>query len=230
MQALESLYPSTAKLAAGMRELENDPNADIPSFGNITGSADGDADSRAIVTLAAWDTWSLDADAQLSYAINQGIKGASNYQVALRKQAVDGKALAQAQAEAIKAGHEYAQAAMEVIACNKDAANLQELLKQYQGDKEQYALADAKFYNRVLAIRTSLVIQMQKLVWAYKYRALADSSVVLDSQKETTAFRADLLSLDYEIQTADEKYATDYQREWEAASIPSRGNPIADFV
>ncbi|KAI8959809.1 hypothetical protein F5Y11DRAFT_331864 [Daldinia sp. FL1419] len=211
MQALESLYPSTEKLVVGMRELENNPNADIPFFDKITGSADGDVDSRAIVTLAAWETWSLDADAQLNYAIEQGIDGASDYQVALRKQAVNGKALAQAQAQAIKAGHEYAQAVLEVVACNKDAANLKELLKQYQGNKEQYALAEAKFYNRVLAIRTSLVIQMQKLVWAYKYRALADSSVVLDSQKETIDFQADLLILDQEIQTADEKYATDYQ-------------------
>lgn len=211
MQALETLYPSTEKLAAAMRELENDPNADIPSFGKITGGADGDADSRAIVTLAAWNTWSLDADAQLNYAINQGINGASSYQLALRKQAVDGKALAQAQAEAIKAGHEYAQAAMEVVSCNRDAASLQELLERYKVNKKQYALAKAKFYDRVLAIRTSLVIQMQKLVWAYKYRALADSLVVLDSQKDTTGFQADLFSLKDEIQRADEKYATDYQ-------------------
>ena len=54
---------------------------------------------------------------------------------------MNGKALAQAQAEAIKAGHEYAQAAIEVLSCNKDAAELEELLKQYQGNKEQFALA-----------------------------------------------------------------------------------------
>ena len=64
-----------------MRGLKNDPNANIPSFGKITGSADGDADSRAVIALAAWDTWSLDADAQLNYAVNQDIDGASNYQV-----------------------------------------------------------------------------------------------------------------------------------------------------
>ncbi|KAI1440047.1 hypothetical protein F5Y02DRAFT_432667 [Annulohypoxylon stygium] len=211
MQALETLYPSTGKLAAAMRELENDSHAGIPSFGKITGGADGDADSRAIVTLAAWDTWSIDADAQLNYAIKQGINGASSYHLALRKQAIDGKALAQAQAEAIKAGHEYAQAAMEVVSCNRDMANLKELLERYKVNKEQYALAEAKFYDRVLAIRTSLVIQMQKLVWAYKYRALADTSVVLDSQKDTIRCQADLSSLKEEIQRADEKYATDYQ-------------------
>lgn len=230
MQALETLYPSTGKLAAAMRELENDSHAGIPSFGKITGGADGDADSRAIVTLAAWDTWSIDADAQLNYAIKQGINGASSYHLALRKQAIDGKALAQAQAEAIKAGHEYAQAAMEVVSCNRDMANLKELLERYKVNKEQYALAEAKFYDRVLAIRTSLVIQMQKLVWAYKYRALADTSVVLDSQKDTIRCQADLSSLKEEIQRADEKYATDYQREWEEASIPNRGTPIAKFV
>lgn len=212
MQALESLYPGTADLAAAIKALESNPNAEIPSSGDVTGSSYGDADARAIVTLAAWDTWTLDSDQQLEYAVNQSIAGARQYRTALRKQAVDGKALAQAQAEAVKAGHEYAQAAMEVIACNQDIANLKDLLEHYKGEKEKYALAEAKFFNRVLAIRTSLVIQMQKLVWAYKYRALAESSVVLDSQKEIAEFKADLLTLTSEIQSADEKYATDFQR------------------
>lgn len=55
-------------------------------------------------------------------------------------------------------------------------------------------------------------MQMQKLVWAHKYRALENSSVVLDSQKAIYEFRADLLTLDQEIQTAEERYATDFQR------------------
>ncbi|GKZ26261.1 hypothetical protein AbraIFM66951_004450 [Aspergillus brasiliensis] len=211
MQALESLYPGTADLAAAAKKLESDPNAVMPSSAIVTGSSDGDADARAIITLAAWDKWALDVENQLAYAVGQSISGASAYQLALRKQAVDGKALAQAQAEAVKAGHEYIQAAIEVIVFNQDIDTLKNLLDTYTEEKEQYVQAEAKFFDRVLDIRTSLVLQMQKLVWAYKYRALADSSVVLDSQKSIWEFKADLLTLDSEIQAADERYATDFQ-------------------
>ncbi|PYH73602.1 uncharacterized protein BO88DRAFT_484510 [Aspergillus vadensis CBS 113365] len=211
MQALESLYPSTADLVAAIKKLESDPHADIPSSATVTGSSDGDADARTIITLAAWDKWGLEADKQLAYAVGQSITGASAYQLALRKQAVDGKALAQAQAEAVKAGHEYTQAAIEVIACNQDIDTLKNLLDTYTEEKEQYAQAKAKFFDRFLQIRTSLILQMQKLVWAYKYRALADSSVTLDSQEPTGEFENYLLTLDSEIQAADERYATDFQ-------------------
>ncbi|GLA05511.1 hypothetical protein AnigIFM60653_006002 [Aspergillus niger] len=211
MQALERLYSSTADLVAAIKKHESDPQADIPSYATVTGSSDGDADARAIISLAAWENWTLEADNQLAFAVGKSIAGASGYQLALRKQAVDGNALAQAQAEAVKAGHEYTQAAIEVMVCNQDINNLENLLDTYTEEKEQYAQAEAKFFDRVLDIRTSLVLQMQRLVWAYKYRALAESSVVLDSQKSTEEFKADLLTLDSEIQAADERYATDFQ-------------------
>ncbi|KAI9925304.1 hypothetical protein ASPWEDRAFT_45752 [Aspergillus wentii DTO 134E9] len=223
MQALESLYPKTATLTAAIKELESDPKAKIPAIGEVTGSSGGDADSRAIITLTAWDKWSLECDQQLEYAISQSVAGASGYRLALRKQAVNGKTLAQAQAEAVKAGQEYVQAAMEVMACYQDISSLKELLKKYKGEKDKYALAKAKFFSRVLAIRTSVVMQMQKLVWAYRYWALADSTVVLDSQKPIVEFRNDLFTLEREIESADEKYATDFQPfNW---TVPSKDLP-----
>ncbi|KAB8260354.1 hypothetical protein BDV32DRAFT_158790 [Aspergillus pseudonomiae] len=211
IQALERMYPSTVHLAAAIKELESNPNAKISSYGEVTETRDEDTYARTIITLSAWDKWTLDSDQQLEYAVNQNILGAPAYRLALRKQAVNGKALVQAQLEAVRAGHEYVHAAMEVITCNQDIASLENQLNQYNNEKEQYDLAKARFFSRVLAARTSLVMQMQKLVWAYKYRSLADSAVVLDSQKSIADFKADLLTLDCEVRSVDERYATDSQ-------------------
>ncbi|GAB1210833.1 hypothetical protein APSETT445_009631 [Aspergillus pseudonomiae] len=211
IQVLERMYPSTIHLAAAIKELESNPNAKISSYGEVTETRDEDTDARTIITLAAWDKWTLDSDQQLEYAVNQNIPGAPAYLLALRKQAVNGKALAQAEVEAVRAGHEYVQAAMEVITCNQDITSLENLLSQYNNEKEQYDLAKARFFSRVLAARTSLVMQMQKLVWAYKYRSLADSAVVLDSQKSIADFKADLFTLDCEVRSVDERYAIDFQ-------------------
>ncbi|KNG90700.1 hypothetical protein ANOM_001074 [Aspergillus nomiae NRRL 13137] len=211
IQVLERMYPSTIHLAAAIKELESNPNAKISSYGEVTETRDEDTHARTIITLSAWDKWTLDSDQQLEYAVNQNILGAPAYRLALRKQAVNGKALVQAQLEAVRAGHEYVYAAMEVITCNQDITSLENLLGQYNNDKEQYYQAEAKFFSRVLAARTSLVMQMRKLVWAYKYRSLADSSAVLDSQKSIAEFKADLLTLDCEVRSVDEKYATYFQ-------------------
>lgn len=212
MKALETLYPAVNSLVQAVQQLESNPDADIPSIEDISGTSQGDADAATIVALAAWDTWVLESDEQMEFAVGQSIGGASDYRLVLRKHAVNGKQLAQAQAEAINAGQGYVQAEMDVIVCNQDIDNLQDLLDQYQGDDEIYTQAEAKFFDRFLAMRTSVVIEMRNIVWAYKYWALEDSRVVLDSQKSTVDFRANLFLLDTEIETASARYTTDFQR------------------
>lgn len=211
METLESLYPPTDAMVSLIEQVESnaDANTDIPSLGGVAG---GDADARAIVAVAAWDKWSQESVDQVEVAVGAHISGAREYRLALEKQAVDGKALAQADAEAVRAGHEYIAAAVEVIASMKDIQVLKELRAQYKGEEEVFEKAAAKFYSRFLAIRTSLVIEMRKLVWAYKYNALSDSRVELDSQQRSYEFRNQLLVIATDIESADEHYSTDYQR------------------
>lgn len=190
----------------------SDPNAKVPAVDDIAGSREGNADARTIVTIATWDKWILESAQQLEYAVSQGIAGASIYRLVLQNHGVSGKALAQAQAEAVKSGYGYIQAEMEVIACNKDIANLKALRRAFKGQAAVYAQAEAKFFTRFLSVRTSLVMEMRKLVWAYQYWALADSSIVLDFQKSSADFQADLATLNSEVEAVNERYATDFQR------------------
>ena len=53
---------------------------------------------------------------------------------------------------------------------------------------------------------------MQNVIWAYKYYVLADSNVVLNSQKSVEDYEQDLDTIQGEIQTANERYASDFQR------------------
>lgn len=220
MKALEKVYPLVDGAVKAVKKLETNPDADIPAIGEISGSSYCDADASIIVALGSWDKWTLESDQQLDFAIAQNIAGASAYRTALRKHAVNGKGLAQAQAEAVKAGQEYIQAAMEVVKCAEDIKSLKELLNGYKGQAEIYAQAEAKFFDRFLALRTGLVMELRNMVWAYRYWALADSQVVLDSQKTTPDYRSDLYYIDRDIQTANERYATDFQPfQWSVSSL-----------
>jgi hypothetical protein len=209
MRMLESLYPTTDDMVALIEQLVMKPDADIPALGGVAG---GDADSRTIIAIAAWDNWRTESVDQVETAVVNHIGGAAKYRLAVEKQAVDGKALVQAEAEAVRAGYEYIAAAMEVIACMKDIKALKELKAQYNGEEKIYAQAAAKFYSRFLAIQTSLTIEMRKLLWAYKYDTLLDSRVELGCQKRSYEFRNDLLVITTDIETADEHYGADYQR------------------
>lgn len=212
MEALGSIFPAINDMVDAAKALEDDPAADIPSTDSISGSSKGDADAAAIVTLAAWDKWILESDQQMDFAVSQGIDGASEYRLALRKHAINGKALAQVQAEAVKAGEQYVQLATAVVLCDQDIQHIRYLQSQYQGEDEIYADAEAKFYDRFMALKTSLVIELQNVAWAYKYYALEDSQVVLDSLKAADDYRSDILAIAQEIENADSRYATDAQR------------------
>ncbi|KAL4997553.1 hypothetical protein BDV10DRAFT_186144 [Aspergillus recurvatus] len=206
MDALETVYPAVDVQAQAVHKLSEQPGVEIPTDPNISGSSQGDADANAIVALGAWDAWRTETDAQLAFAVEENIDGALKYRLDLEKHGINGKSLAQAEAEAIKAGNEYVQAQMDVIICDKDIANLNQWLQDYEGDKRIYEQACAKFFDRCWALRTSLVIAMRNIVWAYKYWALSDSSVVLDSQKAIEEFAVDLATLDNDIVSANESY------------------------
>ncbi len=72
--------------------------------GDVSGVDQGSADLTAIVSLAAWDSWTFEVDDQLSFAVEQSIGGATEYRLELRKHALDGKLLTQARAQAVKIG------------------------------------------------------------------------------------------------------------------------------
>ncbi|KAI0114104.1 hypothetical protein GGR51DRAFT_505498 [Nemania sp. FL0031] len=206
MGPLKTLYFSMMLIVMAVKECETDPNAVIPPVNDISGTSQGDADAKLIITLATWDTWTLESLAQLDFAIAHSIGGATDYQTALQKYSINGKALAQAEAQATKAGQEYVQAETAVITCEQDIHELQDLIGKYTGEAAQYAVAEAKFYDSYLSMQTSVAIQMRNMAWAYKYWALEDSPLVLDSQKTTAQFRTDVYLIDDAMNTVNSKY------------------------
>ncbi|RAK84954.1 hypothetical protein BO79DRAFT_274000 [Aspergillus costaricaensis CBS 115574] len=229
MGPLETLYFSMVTVAAAVKKLETDPNAAIPSVDDISGTRQGDADARLIITLAAWDTWTVNSVAQLDFAVAHAIRGAAAYRLAIQKYSINGKALAQADAQATKAGQEYVLAEMEVITSQKDIKELQELIDKYTGEEELYATAEAKFYDSYLFMQTSVAMEMRNMAWAYKYWALEDSPLVLDSQKTTAQFRNDVYLIDDAMNTINSKYDRILQLLTQTVSsndLPSNYGPL----
>ncbi|KAB8215664.1 hypothetical protein BDV33DRAFT_9559 [Aspergillus novoparasiticus] len=212
--ALQKLYPKVDALVAAANKLAALPGGDevdLPSLNDISGSGGSDADSSLITSLAAWDDWELECDQQMEWAADQEkIGGASQFRLALRKHAVHGRALAQAQAEAIKQGQQYVQTTLEVLQLDQDIQNLQTLLDTYHGEEAIYAAGQAQFYDRFLQLKTSLAIQLQYIIDAYRFYALQDSQVRLESQQSVGDFQQNLSTLQTEMQNVDNQYAEDF--------------------
>lgn len=214
VKALYELFPVVESIVDAVGKFELDPNFEIPSTGNISGTGKGDANAAAIVTVAAWEKWVLESDQQMEFAVNEGIDGASDYRLALRKHAINGKQLAQAQAEAVKAGYEYVQTQMEVILSQQQIDGLQKLKDEFVGQEAIYALAESMLYDRAMALRTSVVISLRNMAWAYRYWALSESSIVLGARKSLVDYQQDLSTIILEMENADSRYASDFQRKY----------------
>ncbi|KAF4237723.1 hypothetical protein CNMCM8980_002382 [Aspergillus fumigatiaffinis] len=201
------LYPMIDKAVKALKALEENPDADVDKISDVVG---GDADAAAIVSIAEWDNWILESDEQLEFAVQNNISGANEYRLALRRHAINAKALVLAQAEAIKAGQEYIHASLEQAASARDLERLDGLKKKWKEEKKLDDEAEAKFYDRFMSIRISIVVQMRNLTWAYKYAALEDSRVVLSTQKSAAYYHQDLSTIMEEVNTYMEKYPGGY--------------------
>ncbi|KAG8423082.1 hypothetical protein J3458_000002 [Metarhizium acridum] len=211
VEALLALYPIIESVVDAVGKFEIDPTVEIPSLDTITGTSQGDANAAAIVTMAAWDKWILESDEQMEFAVSEGVDYASDYRLALRKHAINGKQLTQAHAESVKAGYEYVQAQMEVIVSEQQISGLQRLRDEYEEQEAIYALAESMLYDRAMALRTTVVISLRNMAWAYRYWALTASSISLDSRKPLVEYQQDLSIIIQEMVNADSRYSSDFQ-------------------
>ncbi|KAL1861501.1 hypothetical protein VTK73DRAFT_7066 [Phialemonium thermophilum] len=195
MGSLETLLQSIDDLVESAEALDADPEGKMPQIDSVSGSGKGDANAAAIVTVGAWDKWILESDLQMDAAAE--IDGASEYQLALRKHHVNGKTLAQAQANAVNAGQEYVQLQMALIVLNRDIENLEKLEETYTGQMEVYQQASEKFYDRQTMLEVGVLIDLLKVAAAFRYYTLKDFKLlpltnhksIIQSLKETRKAR-----------------------------------------
>ncbi|KAF7875154.1 hypothetical protein EAF04_002326 [Stromatinia cepivora] len=212
-EAIYKLFQSTSSTVIDIRFKMDLPPSDInlnPAGWDVSGNGSNDADLEAIVNLAAWDDWTLQTDEQLAFAVAQNIGGAATYQLELRRHAIDGKLLTQARAQAVKLGQEFSRSWLQLHAMELNAARLQELLDTYEGEEEAAEEAQSDFYDRLLMLRTSIMIYMRDAIWAYKFYTMSDSSVLLDPLKTTNEYQQDSQLILQEVTACKEQYASDF--------------------
>ncbi|KAL4866747.1 hypothetical protein BDV12DRAFT_172387 [Aspergillus spectabilis] len=197
LRAESKLYTTVGEI---VQQLEDDPTS------TISAQAYGYDDVSEIAALTAWDEWVLQSDLQMEFAVKQDIDGAREYRQALREHAMSGKLLAQAQAQTVKAGQEFLKAQLQVTASQRDFQDIEDLRAKYNGEKELAEEAAVKMYDRLMGLKLILIYKMQTLLWAYKYYTLDDINVQLDAQKSIGGFKADMFTLQDNLDKVDEKF------------------------
>lgn len=208
-EAVANLYEATEKIAEMMETLSEDIDTDMPEVPDSNlGTKDQGRDG--ILTLGAWDQWTLEADDSMDFAVSREIGGAAEYRLELWKHAIDGKVAAQTRLQTIKAGQEYAQVALRLT--ERDVQRLTTLRATFQTDINAVEEAKAMFYDRMIMIRTSVLIELQKAIWAYKYYSLETSKVVLDPLKSNADLKADAQLIVQELTNWKEVRSSDPSR------------------
>ncbi|KAB8268286.1 hypothetical protein BDV30DRAFT_245887 [Aspergillus minisclerotigenes] len=215
------LYPNISKAIKNLQELEKNPDADVRPIQEVQGEA---ADADALLSIAEWDKWLEDANNGLAFAVTEQVDGAAAFQSGLRKHSINGKLLAQAKAEAIKSAQEYIHAYMEVVLHQRDFKRLTELEKKFRKDQKLTEEVEVRLYDRYMAVRTSILIQMRNVAWAYKFAVLDNDPIQVDPLKNVQDYRKDLSDSVMKLQRFKEQYPGGPSR-FDTKIIPSQNLP-----
>jgi hypothetical protein len=168
-EKLQKAYESINKvleLVRGIGDARQATDVTAPETDTISGQAE-------------WDAFKVESDALLKPAIDKEVPGAAEYAVELDKLSIYGKAYLASKAALIKAAQEVAQLSLQ----KQVSANQETRLKSYIAQLTAEGADDDQmmqiFFEQELNIKRWLFIAIQNYTWAYRYWALADSSVQL---------------------------------------------------
>ncbi|TRM63187.1 hypothetical protein BD626DRAFT_569227 [Schizophyllum amplum] len=205
VQALSKLLETTVSNVTAIIDATGTAGGTLRPFP----ASERNEDLQALAGVAAWDKWTLDIEDQMAFAISEKINGASAYLLELRKHAIDGKLTTQASAQAVKAGQEFVQLRLALHLAQTDLDRLQRLRDEFTDEKAQLSAARLLFYDRLDAMRTSTLIELRNLVWAFKFYTLTDSKVSLNPLLRMEEYKVDMATLVQEVEKWEEGFASD---------------------
>lgn len=190
---------------------------------NAPANTSGTGVPNEIVADHQWTQWGLQTDQlmEIPVSIRPVVGGASQFRLALRQHADNGKLVVQARAQAIHAGQAYIQQKLSLCQMYRDFDKLKALLDQYTGEEQQYEVAQAHFYDRMLSWKTSILIELRNILWSYEYDSLRKSSVELDPTKGVEEYQSDLSTILGEVESWKETYSSDPSRKYSNESSDS---------
>ncbi|KAF4577354.1 hypothetical protein EYR36_005342 [Pleurotus pulmonarius] len=225
VQTLNAMWASTLKTVEVMMQIKNNPDWDVSTS---AGDVQASAVLVAMTGIAAWDVWRLEVEEAIQAAVDEGIGGASKYLLELRKHSINGKLLCMARAQAVRAGQEYSELQMSVWVTRRDTARLVALREQFEHEEAAAKEASIYFWDRLMLLNTGVLTMMRNVIWAYRYYALRDSTVILSPLKSVADFKADSQTLRTEVINWQEGFSSapspyDYHRT--AADLPLNYGP-----
>lgn len=190
LDALNKTIDFAAKIAAAAQSIQSAGGStpDIASMDISTGGT-------AISASDNWQIFKLSADAALKDAVDQGIGGASDYQLQLDILTVYGQSLAAAQVAVINLSQELARLLMQKQVSVQQAKRLSDYMAQMQASEEPNAAMMQIFYQLYLDAKRSLFVALKNYQLSYQYWALRPSTVRPSITDTVGQFSSNLSSL-----------------------------------
>ncbi|ORX97490.1 hypothetical protein K493DRAFT_336545 [Basidiobolus meristosporus CBS 931.73] len=156
----------------------------------------------AALSKADWDAFTLSVDHMLTEVIAEGVSGAAEYQMVLKKFAIYGKAVVDAQVASCEAIEEFVRISLERVMVEKQKANFVEYLKELGDDIEAYNQLSIKFYDLSLTQKFWFNYHLAKYIQAFRYWALRESAIQMSMLKRGADYRQLLAVLKAEYASA----------------------------
>lgn len=212
------IYDLATKLVPVVKAAEKDPKAKLKldeKYLSPQVIAVQAGDATALATIAAWDLWMIETDAQMEPAVNAGIDGAAKYRTELREHSVDGKFAAQAQAMVVKTSGEYVQAVLGLVAARESIGQMTKLRKSFTNQEDDILEARTVYFDRLEEARTNILIRMRTVQLAHQYETLTFSKTLLDPFKSSMlAYKEDAHAIVDELEQYQSLRADDPGRKY----------------
>ncbi|KAK9761109.1 hypothetical protein K7432_014226 [Basidiobolus ranarum] len=156
----------------------------------------------AALSKADWDAFTLNVDQMLGEVITEGVAGAAEYQLVLKKFAVYGKAVVDAQVASCEAIEEFVRISLERVMVQKQKSNYVEYVKELGDDIEAYNKLSIKFYDLSLTQKFWFNYHLAKYIQSFRYWALRESTIQMSMLKRGADYRALLAVLKAEYASA----------------------------
>ncbi|KAJ4267185.1 hypothetical protein NW762_003286 [Fusarium torreyae] len=150
----------------------------------------------SVNVTADWDVFQLQMDRLHNGIESENIGGADEFFFLISKMVIRGKAIFTAQIALTSASDAYLTVTQQRIAQQNNTNRLRKAIPQIQGSDETLSIVKVVLAERVLAVRSWVVLDFRQYVASYAWDYLKPSQpIVVDPMKDIAAFRNDAATL-----------------------------------
>jgi hypothetical protein len=195
MASLQRIVESVKALSKGSLKLAEAAEAgDMNALASAADELDGLA-GTFLFADESWTEFALESRALLKFAIDQSVRGATDYQIELETMALRGQTLIEARRMQARAHQEVAQLLLSMRFEQAGRQRVEALVQSFERTREHEDALASTFLARMIALKRPVYLALLSYASAYRYWALRELALPVSLLDDAATFRTYLATI-----------------------------------